>query len=111
MAAVAVFALAPEVQMYLPMQNPSTKAVTGITAHFQLPVTGPSLSNFALTKNGAAVSLSGVTLTNTARANWTLGGSALATAVSGKPQTRVVVDRVAVVVFVLLLLLVRRVFV
>lgn len=63
--------------------DPRTTSVAAVVVQFSRAVTGVDMADFALTRDGASVSLAGVTVTSTDNVRWTLNGLATATASAG----------------------------
>ncbi len=65
------------------VSSPRTSAVSSLTITFSEPVTGFDKADLSLTRNGAAVALSGATLTSGDNVTWTLGNLANLTGTPG----------------------------
>ncbi len=63
--------------------DPRTTSVSALVVQFSRAVSGVDVSDFALTRGGTAVALTGATLTTADNVRWTLSGLDAATASSG----------------------------
>ncbi len=63
--------------------DPRTTAVSGVVVQFSAAVSGFDVADLSLTRDGAAVSLGGVTLSTTDNVRWTIDGLTNATTTEG----------------------------
>ena len=68
--------------------DPRSTAVTSIDVTFSEPVTGVDLADFALTRDGGAISLSGATITQLNSTTWRIGNLTPLTGVAGAYMLR-----------------------